>query len=78
MAERELPEVDWADGSVWSIADAAWLLDVSAREVRDAVRNAGVQAVGRRLERGRGTRHVRVYRALDVLEALGLGGEKVF
>lgn len=54
------------------MADAAWLLGVEAREIRRALRAGGVQAIGKRLEAGRGTRHVRVYRGLDVLEALGL------
>lgn len=66
------PEVDWGDGTLWSVADAAWLLDLPPRQVRGALRAGGAEAVGRRLEKGRGTRHVRVYRAGDVLGALGL------
>jgi hypothetical protein len=53
------------------VADAAWLLDVPPRQIREALRAGGAEAVGRRLERGRGTRHVRVYRAEDVLRSLG-------
>jgi hypothetical protein len=77
-AEDGVPEVGWADGGFWSTADAAWLLDVPVRIVREAVRNAGIEVVGRRFEAGRGTRHVRVYRAEDVLQALGLDDEKIF
>jgi hypothetical protein len=68
------PELGWEAG-VWSVADAEWLLEIPARRIREALRAGGKEAAGRRLERGRGTRHVRVYRAEDVLEALGL---KVF
>lgn len=60
------------DGRLWSVADAAWLLDLPPRQVREALRAGGAKAIGRRLEKGRSTRHVRVYRADDVLEALGL------
>lgn len=62
----------WAD--LWSVADAAWLLDVPARDVREALRRGAVEAVGKRYDQGRGTRHVRVYQACDVLEALNMGG----
>lgn len=70
-AEEGLGEVDWGAGDLWSVADAAWLLGVGARRIREALRAGGVEAVGRRLERGRGTRHVRVYAAEDVLRVLG-------
>lgn len=72
---QELPEVGWGDGALWSVADAEWLLEFPARRIREALRAGGREAVGRRLETGRGTRHVRVYHASDVLEVLGL---KVF
>lgn len=74
-AAEELPEVGWGDGDLWSVGDAEWLLDVPGRQIREALRAGGREAVGRRLETGRSTRHVRVYRASDVLEVLGL---KVF
>jgi hypothetical protein len=67
----ELPVVEgWGD--LWSTADASWLLDMPVRQVRDELRRAGIEAVGKRHDRGRGTRHVRVYLASDVLEALGM------
>lgn len=71
----DLPVISdrWAD--LWSVADAAWLLDIPAREVREVLRRNCVEAVGKRYDRGRGTRHVRVYAASDVLEALDLGGD---
>lgn len=71
----DLPVIQdrWAD--LWSVADAAWLLDIPAREVREALRRNAVEVVGKRYDQGRGTRHVRVYLASDVLEALDLGGD---
>lgn len=75
----DLPLVTLAGGSggeFWSTADAAWLLDVSQRAVREAVRRAGIEAAGKRHDRGRGTRHVRVYRAEELLQALGMTGEE--
>lgn len=63
---------DWA--VLWSTADAAWLLDVPVREVREKLRKRGVRAAGKRFDRGRGRRHVPVYAAEDVLEALDMGG----
>jgi hypothetical protein len=68
----ELEVVGWGDGSLWSVIDAAWLLDVPERTVRDAVRRAALEAAGKRRYWTRGTRHVRVYRADEVAEALGL------
>lgn len=67
-----LPVTGWGAGDLWSTADAAWLLDMPVRQVRDELRRAGVEAVGKRHDRGRGTRHVRVYAANDVLKALGM------
>lgn len=65
-----LPIVGWGDGGAWSVADAEWLLDVPARKVREALRAGGIEAMGLRFDRGRGTRHVRVYRAEDVLRVV--------
>jgi hypothetical protein len=63
-------------GEEWTVADAAWLLDVPAREIREALRAGGTTPVGKRFDRGRGTRHVRVYAAEDVLRVLGLAENK--
>lgn len=73
----ELPVVDDL-GDLWSTADAAWLLDMPVRQVRDELRRAGVEAAGKRHDRGRGTRHVRVYLAADVLKALGMSCESLY
>lgn len=69
-----LPVVSGSWGELWSTADAAWLLDVPVREVRDVIRKKAVEPVGKRHDRGRGTRHVPVYHASDVLKALDMGG----
>lgn len=69
---EDLPAVGWDDGSVWSVADAAWLLELPVRRVRAALRAGEIEAIGKRHERGRSTRHVRVYRAEDVLRVLGI------
>jgi hypothetical protein len=71
-----LPIVGWGDGGAWSVADAEWLLDVPARKVREALRAGGIEAMGLRFDRGRGTRHVRVYRAEDVLRVLSMADEE--
>lgn len=67
-----LPVVRGNWGDLWSTADAAWLLDVPVREVRAALRRNSVEPVGKRHDAGRGTRHVRIYLASDVLQALDM------
>lgn len=56
------------DGTLWSVADAARLLgppELSADQVRNLIRLAGVRPVGiRRIGVGRGAR---VYRADDLI-----------
>ena len=68
LAVRELSSGEW------SVADAAWLLDMEEREVRERVRQARLAPLGKRFDRGRSTRHVRVYAAGEMLRALGLAG----
>lgn len=73
MEEAVRKEGEGEEGSrLWSTADAAWLLDIDVRMVRDALRTARVEAVGKRFDRGRSSRHVRVYLAEEVIGALGL------
>lgn len=74
---RELGVVGF-QGDRWSTADAAWLLGVEERDVRDAIRREGVEAVGKRKSLWGGTRHVRVFLADDILRVLGMGVEKFF
>jgi hypothetical protein len=74
----ELRIVSWQEKGMWSTADAAWLLDIPVRTVRDALRRAGVDAAGKRYDHGRSTRYVRVYPSDEVLRVLGCDDLKKF
>jgi hypothetical protein len=63
----ELPVITGRYEEFWSTADAAFLLDLSPRAVRDAIARAGLQPAGKRFEKGRGTRHARVYPVTELL-----------
>lgn len=62
------------DELLWTVSDAASLLGppvLTARQVRDLVKLAGITPVGKRrvTQRGQAGRHARVYPASDLIRA---------
>lgn len=67
-----LPVIDGHYAEYWSTAEAAYLLGppfLSEEQVRQLVHLIGMEPAGKRWVKGRGTRHVRVYRAAELVRA---------
>jgi hypothetical protein len=67
-----LPLIEGHYDIYWSTTEAAYLLgppQLSEEQVRQLVHLVGMQPVGKRWVKGRGTRHVRVYRANELIRA---------
>ncbi len=66
-----LRQIDTDDPNFWSTADAAKLLgppDLTHTQVRQLVHLAGLEPAGKK-RMDRGGRHVRVYKATDLIKA---------
>jgi hypothetical protein len=65
-----LPVIEGNYDIYWSTAEAAYLLgppSLTEEQVRQLVHLVGLTPVGKRWVKGRTTRHVRVYRASDLI-----------
>lgn len=73
-SSKGLKQIDPDDPDFWSTADAAKLLgppELNHTQVRQLVHLAGLEPAGKKRVQinGRGGRHVRVYRAADLIKA---------
>lgn len=73
-SSQGLKQIDADDPNYWSTADAAKLLgppELTHAQVRQLVHLAGLEPVGKKRVtiQGRGGRHVRVYRASELIKA---------
>lgn len=65
-----LPVIEGDYDIYWSTAEAAYLLgppSLTEAQVRQLVHLVSLEPVGKRWVKGHGTRHVRVYRAADLI-----------